>query len=187
MSSSVAAQIGFEGNSFWNPQYHYDRHRPRGLMDYMSLEDWQTFVNEIDATVKPAQRFQQGGKIIAFLFMLVYVIIIVASLTVLREEKPSVIQLSILIAANILFVLFLFKTEQKLRQKAQKDLRKVLQQATTTHDNLAFHLKQQSRGKNKVFYYIEITTIMPIAVHGAWADDDDGDFTVNVESTVQSA
>jgi sensor domain CHASE-containing protein len=121
--------------------------------------------------------------------MLVYVIIIVATLTVLKRDKPSVIQLSILVGINVLFVLSMFRTENRLRMKARRGLRKVLQEATNTHSKLAFQLKQQDRGRKQIFYYIEVSIEMPIALSGAWETDDgdDGDVTVNLASMVQSA
>jgi sensor domain CHASE-containing protein len=120
--------------------------------------------------------------------MLVYVIVIVASLTVLRRDKPSVIQLSILVGINVLFILFMIRTENRLRVRARKRLKQVLKEATNTHSKLAFQMKQQDRGRKQIFYYIEVSIVMPIALSGAWeADDgDEGDVTVNLGSMVQS-
>lgn len=118
--------------------------------------------------------------------MLIYVIIIVGSLTVLKEKKPSIIQLSVLVAMNVLFVIFMLRTENRLRVKARRGLRKVLQQATTTHESLSFSLKQQDRGRKQIFFYLEVAIVMPIAVTGVW-EMDDGDVTVNLESMIQSA
>jgi hypothetical protein len=63
MTSSVAAQIGFERNTVWNPEYVYNRNRPFQLDEFISAKDWETFVHNIDATLKPAQTFQTGIKV----------------------------------------------------------------------------------------------------------------------------
>jgi hypothetical protein len=119
--------------------------------------------------------------------MLVYVIVIVTTLTVLKRDKPSVIQLSILVGINVLFILSMIQTEISLRVKARKGLKRVLKKATKTHtkthSKLAFQMKQQDRGRKQIFYYIEVSIVMPIALSGAWeSDTEDGDTTVNLES-----
>jgi uncharacterized membrane protein len=63
MSSPVSAQIGFERNTAWNPEYEYNRHKPRILDEFISDKDWKIFVHDIDTTLKPAQTFQNGTKV----------------------------------------------------------------------------------------------------------------------------
>jgi hypothetical protein len=63
MTSPIAAQIGFERNTVWNPQYAYNRNKPLELDDFISDKDWEIFVHDIDATLKPAQTFQNGVKV----------------------------------------------------------------------------------------------------------------------------
>lgn len=69
-SSSVAAQIGFERNTIWNPEYIYDRHKPVALDEFISDKEWQTFVHDIDNTLKPAEKFQKGAKVRITKFLL---------------------------------------------------------------------------------------------------------------------
>lgn len=56
----VAAEIAFSPNSACNPNYEFDRHKPRKLEDYMTDAQWEEFIADVDETLIPAKKFQRS-------------------------------------------------------------------------------------------------------------------------------
>mmetsp|Transcript_2755 Transcript_2755/g.6456 ORF Transcript_2755/g.6456 Transcript_2755/m.6456 type:complete len:187 (+) Transcript_2755:146-706(+) len=183
----VAAQIGFEQNTTCNPKYVFDHHKPFKLEGYMTDEDWEEFIEDVESTLGPAKKFQRSITAISATFLVLYIVILVSSLTILKEVEPSVIQLSIMIAINALFILALFRAEKGVRELAKRRLRKVLSAACEKHTNLSFTMRQQERGKG-VFMYLEICILEQVEAKGGWDEASDGEVVLNLElEEMQSA
>lgn len=95
------------------------------------------------------------------------------------------IQLSIMIGFNGLFILALIRAEKGVRELAKRRLRKALARNTQKHPKLNFAMKQQPRGKN-IFSYIEIVIVESIAVQGGWDEATDGELVLQLEE-IESA
>ncbi|CAJ1945539.1 unnamed protein product [Cylindrotheca closterium] len=180
MAPRVAAEISFEQNTICNPQYVFDHHKPVKLAGYMMDAEWEEFVEDIENTLVPAKKFQRSITAISATFLVLYIVILISSLTILKEVEPSVIQLSVMIAVNALFILSLFRAEKGVRDLAKRRLRKVLVAAGAKHSKLSFALKQQERGKG-IFMYLEICILEPLAAHGGWDEGSDGEVVLNLE------
>src|SRR5210317_2372306 len=120
-------------------------------------------------------------------FLALYITILVSTLTLLKDVQPSVIQLSIMIAINVLFIWSLFRAEKGVRELAKRRLRKALSKACENHSKLSFSFKQQARAKGQMYTYIEILILEPIAAFGGWDEASDGELVLNLEENVVSA
>lgn len=118
-------------------------------------------------------------------FLIIYIATLLLSLPILKEEEPSVIQLSVMIGINALFIFALVRAEKGVRELANRRLRKAFVKATEKHTKLSFSMKQQARGKG-IFTYIEIIILEPIAAFGGWDEASDGELVLNLEEQLES-
>ena len=92
-----------------------------------------------------------------------------------------------MIGINVLFIWSLFRAEKGVRDLAKRRLRKAIAKTSEKHPKLSFSFKQQARAKGKMYTYIEILILEPIAAMGGWDEASDGELVLNLEGDVESA